>query len=520
MRAAAAAGGGPLAYACVLGAGLVVASERIVFVDWGDFARVTPFMLWKPVEGANGMLWHFLPNGWEPLRRFDAGALAFGAFGRLQQWTGGLFYDLRWHSLAAKLALLVCAWLMVRQLALHTGFGRIGRIGQGVAFTALGVALFQAHNIGMLKTFYAEYVFFVGLPLLLLGLLKDEASERRSRLALITVGTLLCTIAKVQYLYLPLLVLGCLWWCGRRPRGSGAAPPLGTATVAALLAVQLVGLLPLADNRYAQLNHHQSTYFGSYLLMKPEHLRALGLGEREIGCVGIDSWGHRAEGPGGTLPREVGGSCFGERPLGLGDVLRPYLAHPSLLGRLSAYALPHHFTTDYFHVYRQQRYLAAVDAGGWQAAWPLVWASRAREAVLTPLWWLVVVLGAAVGLLGRWQRRRGSGATALGSEMDHRRRGDTGAAERIDGDAAHVPGPGLHTATLLLALFIPTQIAISLLGEGIRDLSKHLWAAQLALDLLALALLAHASAAMAGSRLFDRSVGRAGHMLGRRRNAP
>ncbi|MBK8359122.1 MAG: hypothetical protein IPL15_09085 [Comamonadaceae bacterium] len=31
-------------------------------------------------------------------------------------------------------------------------------------------------------------------------------------------------------------------------------------------------------------------------------------------------------------------------------------------------------------------------------------------------------------------------------------------------------------------------MGISLLGEGIRDLSKHLWAAQLALDLLAILL--------------------------------
>ncbi|MEG2425063.1 SDR family NAD(P)-dependent oxidoreductase, partial [Glutamicibacter sp.] len=37
---------------------------------------------------------------------------------------------------------------------------------------------------------------------------------------------------------------------------------------------------------------------------------------------------------------------------------------------------------------------------------------------------------------------------------------------------------------LLLALFVVSQVVIVLLGEGVRDMSKHLWAAQLALDML------------------------------------
>ena len=42
----------------------------------------------------------------------------------------------------------------------------------------------------------------------------------------------------------------------------------------------------------------------------------------------------------------------------------------------------------------------------------------------------------------------------------------------------------IKTATLILAVFIPSQFAVSLLGEGVRDLSKHLAGAQFSLDLL------------------------------------
>ncbi|MNV91962.1 hypothetical protein D3C71_1865080 [compost metagenome] len=38
----------------------------------------------------------------------------------------------------------------------------------------------------------------------------------------------------------------------------------------------------------------------------------------------------------------------------------------------------------------------------------------------------------------------------------------------------------------MLGLFVVSQLIIVLLGEGVRDMSKHLWAAQLALDMLVL----------------------------------
>ena len=47
---------------------------------------------------------------------------------------------------------------------------------------------------------------------------------------------------------------------------------------------------------------------------------------------------------------------------------------------------------------------------------------------------------------------------------------------------------GLALAGLVLGLFVVSQIAITMLGEGVRDLSKHLWAAQWALDMLVLLL--------------------------------
>jgi len=42
----------------------------------------------------------------------------------------------------------------------------------------------------------------------------------------------------------------------------------------------------------------------------------------------------------------------------------------------------------------------------------------------------------------------------------------------------------LAAGGLLLALLVVAQVIIVLLGEGVRDMSKHLWAAQLALDML------------------------------------
>jgi hypothetical protein len=114
-----------------------------------------------------------------------------------------------------------------------------------------------------------------------------------------------------------------------------------------------------------------------------------------------------------------------------------------------------HFTAKSFHLFKYNGYILPSDTKSYHNGRNLVVASDLRDAAITR-YYLVFL---AAGLLLPFVNLR----STVSIEM--------------------------RMATLLLALFIPSQIAFSLLGEGLRDLSKHLAAAQLCLDLLCVFLI-------------------------------
>lgn len=429
-------------FAATLATCLILISENIHFRDFGDYSRAIDFMV-NAVRLEPHLLWVFREDGIGTVPGFDPSALMFKAMGTVQHWYSD-FYHLRVNSLVAKLVLVLYADVLARLLSRH--FQR-PTLSRAIVFTAVSLSFFYAHNIGIANSFYAEYAFLLFFPLLLIGFLRAQTNYGK---LLIVAGALLSGLAKVQYFYIPALVLACVLVLDFRARRSTP-----WWLVAALLLAQALCLLPLRENPYAELNHHQSTFMGSYMMLEPQQLRALGLDDEQIACVGIDGWGHKAFGPGGTQPQYVGNSCYGRHPKSTADLLAPYLRNPGTLLKLMAFALPHHFTVHYAHVYPYLLYIVPSNGKDFKGGRLLVKLSELREQTITRL---AIVL-VALGLIAPFWRRPGQ----------HR---------------------GLGLSCLFLALFIVSQIIVSLLGEGIRDLAKHLWAAQLALDFLVLALLA------------------------------
>jgi hypothetical protein len=425
------------AYVSCIGLALVVLSEQITFLDSGDFFRTVAFMLTHPLDGT-GRLWEFRPEGFQRPDHFESGVFFFGLFGYLQQWTSGIYFDVRWQSISAKVLLLWLGHLMAVRIAALVG---LRLLGQAFVFSMISMVLFQAHNIGVLKSFYNEYATLLGCVVLVLGLLTGPGTQRA---LLIVLGAFLFGISKVQFFYVPALVLALS----------------GVATAASPVAIEPTddcGAALRPDDLCPALRSTTLTSSSTITTppttvptccSHPTELRDLGLNAAQVDCVGLDAWGNKAAGPGGSTARRENHSCFGKQTLKLHDVLSPYLQHPTLLWRLAAYALPHHFTVQYFHVFKELRYIVPADRISFGYGRWLVQLSELRDAYVTRAWPLLVAAGLLAGLL------RLPGALWLG------------------------------TASLFLALFIPSQMVVSLLGEGIRDLSKHLWAAQLALDLL------------------------------------
>ena len=429
-----------LGFAGVILVGLLLigGSQSLLFVDTNDFRRVAGHLRLTPL--GDGVRWA-LPDGpFGAPQNPELATFLFSLAGWVQRYLPGAVFDSSRTALVAKCLLLAYALVLGRQCAaaLHRGAWWC----MAIALAWLGV-FFMAHNIGMAQSLYAEYVFFIALPLLLIGVL---ASGRRARLACLATGSVACALAKVQYFYVPVLVLACLWAAGRWQR-----EPPDKSLLKWLLAIQVLCLVPLFMGKNAALNAHHGVYLGSYLVLSPAQLEELGVPADKRGCIGVDAWGNELSGPGGTQVRQIGRTCHPELPrLGKREVLRPYLRFPQALPGLAQYALPHHFTVRYFHVYPDFLYLKRLDDGRQAATW-LVRMTEWRDRFVTPL--APAFLAAALALLAA-SRRSGEGMRRLA------------------------------LGGLILALFMLTQIVVALLGEGIRDLSKHLWGAQLGLDML------------------------------------
>ena len=441
------------AFCLALTALLVLLSEPLSFRDNGDFTRVVGGMLDFPTNfpPPGTMAWKFRAGGFDPIEHFELAAYVFRVFGTVLAAVGLPEFNLAVSAVIGKLLVALGLFALADAVARSSG---LGRRGHALVFALLMLVAFQAHHAGLLKSFYAEYVFFLALPVLLYGLVRWPS---KSAVLFVGAGALGVGLAKVQYFYVPVLALAALGLLHGR-QGRSWREPVLLVLSAVLLAVQVVCLLPMQNNRYQQVNFYHSTYFGSYIPLTDVQRTAMGLTPEQVACIRVDAWGNKAMGPGGSEPVRVDTPCFGHRgDLRLGDVLRPYLAFPSVAFELARFALPVHFTVQYFHVYRDQVFLvpAYVSFGVGEV---LVAASRWRDRILSGyLSFVVLGLGCVLPLV----RTRGS--RLLGPTM------------------------------LFLSLFVVSQLAISLLGEGIRDLSKHLWAAQLALDFLVLALLGHAA---------------------------
>ncbi|AMO22238.1 hypothetical protein GCM10027034_25550 [Ramlibacter solisilvae] len=422
----------------VLGVLLIPASEGLIFENNADFLRTSLFMLADVTRGLDTTR-QFRAGGFAPIEEFSVAAYVFLAFGWLQRLFSDQ-YDLMVSSVAGKVALLAGLAVLAHAVA-----GRERPLVRACLFVGLALFAFAGHNIGMLKSFYFEYAIFLAMPLLLAGFF---ARTEWGRVLGLGAGGLLAGLAKIQYFYVPLLILACLYVA--RPRGAR----ISRTTVAALVLSQLVCLIPLWANPHRQVHHYHATYFGTYMLLEQSELRAMGRSDRELACVGVDAWGNFATGPGALDVRPGKPTCVSDRTLTLRDVLEPYWRHPSLAVRMPAFALPAHFTVDYFHVwpsFRLLRVLPGTEGAGQRL---LLQLSKWREHYLTPAIPVILVLALAVAATG--VRR---------------------------GDRRYAP------ALLFCVLLVVSQVAVSLLGDGVRDLSKHLWAAQLGLDLMAPLLL-------------------------------
>lgn len=426
---------------------VLVLTSTIYMVDQGDYARTISRIFVKAspagIESAEALLpteWQFASYPLVPNPSSGTASFLFAVQAYMASSVVSTF-DLRVAGVFAKLFVFGCALyiaIRVRPLTPRTC------LPSYILICGFLVIFASEHNAAFLQSFYGEYALFMGLPLLIASL---YASEKRSGLALLAAALVLCGGAKLQYFYLPGLVL-CLYTALRVLRGRPTEIPV----VLVLVLVQILVALPLLRNTYSAINSYHAAALGSHLVLSKEERNDLGFGAQQERCIGVDAWGNKIQSASSDRIVQSHPDCLRSSEISRSDSLVIYAKRPSIFLRLLLQSMPTHFTIRYFHLDARFPYVAHL--------------SEEREG----LWTLPGRISAVRERIVDWRVGLGIIISAIAISV----------AVVLRSKSASMLCSAF--ALLMLSSFAVSQVIISLLGEGVRDLSKHLAGAQLALE--------------------------------------
>ena len=414
----------------------LVQAKELFFIDQGDFDRVAWYFLEKSLD-ENHRIWRF-KDVFEQLR-FDISSLVFSIPAYIQKlyWTE---YNLAFTAMLGQLLMLTYAHFLSKNIAELADLGTAGRIALLLIFS---VSFFYSHNIAMLNSLYSEFIFMLALPLLVLGLISLQKTEGSgSAHILILLSGFFMGMAKTQYFYIPTLIaltFLLLAWIDKRK--------INYVFATVLLIIQIVCFIPLKKNDFVQLNYYHSLYFGSYTVLSEPELSALELSLESRLCIGTDAWGNKMSGAKGEKVEGGKKTCYKNQEFQIFDVLRPYILFPFTLVKMIRYSEAHWGTVQYFHVYPDSYYLKSLPRP-MTSENILVRLSLIRDGIFNGF---ILIVMAVLG---------------VASVFWH----------RIDSFVRY--------ASFFLGAFFLSQLLVSIVGEGMRDLGKHMWAAQFSMDLM------------------------------------
>ena len=436
----------------ILGGWLIFQSQSITTWDQGDYGRVLSSILSGPADGKEYRHWEKPTMEWAFKDPIDSiwqvnnfAEVYFNLHANFQKMFRSTF-SLPLLSLISKLVSLFLLTLLARSISRTIGWKFSGAC---IVWAMLTGAFFMAHNIYLLSSFYQEHIFWLGLPLLLSGIVGD--SSRRNTIFMIA-GAAICGLSKHQFFYIPTLVL---IWCGIWSYFQRLS--MSRLLVLGLVIVQAQCLITLANNNPLKSQYYyHAAYYGSYVLASPKLLTRLNVPSATLRCIGSDRWGVILAGKNGDDEGGVIQDYYDQVQLTANDILLPYLLEPSLLWHMWRFSKAALWTAHPFHNIRTLPYVITPE--GLNQPFPvnqkLLILSDLREHYLTQRVEIVSILSLFISCFMIYRRTLGK----------------------------------LPFLILFLLCLLWSQIAIALIGEGFRDLGKHFAAAQLSYDFLLVVL--------------------------------
>lgn len=414
-------------------------SWDIYLINSGDFNRaIVPFLEGVKAFTKNIPLVHPLREQFDPITAYgykSSYSFIIYAYACVLSIFTSTF-DIRVLGSLLKVAYVFALYILFSNF--------IGR--KGFIYTALfivaSVLLVSSSNLAFFNSFYQEQVLLICLPLICAYIPRSD----NKALFITTIAMVIAAASKSQFFYLPVLVFA-MYMLFNRDRIKIKAL---SCTVALALSVACV----LGSSGATVFNKYHANYFGVFEYAKNNGLEIPdGVDES---CIGIDAWGNKFNITLGSERTKIGMDCYKRNSdYGFKDVLTWVAKNPSFVFKIPYdTGVTNQLTEDYFHVYKVLRLLVNDDG-------PLSSITKAKDYLFERVKFTVLLLTMVISLLLFKNRHSG--------------------------------------VFFFISTFGVSQMYVAFLGEGYRDLDKHLFGMNISFDLVLFLLISLSVLNMSGS---------------------
>lgn len=336
-------------------------------------------------------------------------------------------FDLRIWSAANKIAYIFIIY------ALYLKFFKNHKALITIAFPIVAVILLTPSILSQFSSFYQDQIIISLLPLSVI-LCLNAKNSKLSFYSLVLVSLIIAT-SKSQFFYFPILI-SITFFIFFRERSIKFHAPFFVSMI--------IGILCIVHSPSAtKSNNYHSLYFGALLYNKMHSLEIPSWADSD--CIGVDAWGNSFDLEKGATPTKIGNQCRkNTNGQGIKESLKIYLSNPATLLKLPFdQAVKGQLTEDYFHVYKSIK-LIRGDAKILNSVQNL------KEKTLKNIR-IVLCLISLIASIIFYKRY-------------------------------------FSMSIFIVSSFSLSQFYISFLGEGYRDLNRHLFAMNYSSDLLSFIL--------------------------------
>ncbi|MGX9249650.1 hypothetical protein ACWXWI_01800 [Pantoea ananatis] len=399
-------------------------SSSLIMMNTGDYYRsVFPFIESIPNFSNNLPFSYPLKESFSPLDSYEyksSYSLIIYAYASLVHIFSNTFSITLYSSILKFFYVIIASFLFLKISELED------KKILFVSYLLCIAPLISSSNLAFFGSFYQEQVILILLPLLLLAVNKRTTEAYLTTFLSVTI----IACSKGQFFYFP-AILFCYYLIYDR-KGMFLKIPLVAISLALSLLCMMFTTSTVAYNKY------HSVYFGVY---EYERMNGIELPEgADKNCVGIDSWGNRFDLKSGVVSTSIGEECFNKhKDATFKETIDEIIKHPSMLFKLPFDdGVKTQLTENYFHVYKAMPLI--INNDGFYAK-----ITNVKDALYKNVRLFLLVLALLFSLAFR--------------------------SDKISG-----------LLFLCCSLGI-SQFYISFIGEGYRDMDKHLFGMNFSFDM-------------------------------------